>query len=188
MDKLLPVILVFLFGLQGCMGSLDYVEVSGSDKAYIYEGRPVYVDKFKVNSKDYPAFRLAGDLLVPPVSKLCTFGGCIDIRQIKIEKEDVWHVTHIVTGRYLIQSYSYNERQCRYLDKKGYGDWFVNILNMCLRSYDFAIYITPDGEVSGGWELLPGHRKGGAERKVFFNMNPSKNTGWPDGEVFQQHN
>ena len=60
------------------MSSLDYVEVSGSDKAYIYEGRPVYVDKYKVNSKDYPAFRLTGNSLVPPASKLCTFGGCID--------------------------------------------------------------------------------------------------------------
>jgi len=170
------------------MGSLDYVELSGTDKAYIYEERPVYVDKFKVNSKDYPAFRLAGNSLVPPVSKLCTFGGCIDIRQTKIEKEDVWHVTHIVNGRYLIQSKEYNERQCRYRAKKGSGYWSVNIFNMCLRSYDFAIYITPEGEVSGGWELLPGHRKGGAERKVFFNMNPSKNTGWPDGAVFQQHN
>lgn len=178
-------IMFFLGGLCGCMSSLDYVPAPEGAVTYGSGEKAVPVDAYRVNEDSYPKYILAVEEFYPPPAALCGFGGCNDIPTNKLRKNDVWKVTHVFKDYRLIQSETYNERLCRSLDRKGYGNWFVNILDMCLRSYDFAIYINPDGIVMAGWELLPGKQKGGAERRVYLNPDPSKKTGWPDGVVFQ---
>ena len=167
------------------MSSLDYVPAPEGAIKYGSGEKAVPVDAYRINENSHPKYKLAIEEFYPPPANLCGFGGCNDIPTNKLWKDDVWKVTHVFKDYRLIQSDSYNERLCRSLDRKGYGDWFLNILNKCLRGYDFAIYIDPDGVIRTGWELLPGKRKVGTERKVYLNPSPSKKTGWPDGVVFQ---
>jgi hypothetical protein len=177
--------LLFIGGLCGCMSSLDYTPAPEGAIKYGSGDKAVPVDAYRVNEDSYAKYKLAGEEFYPPPATLCGFGGCNDMPTNKLRKKDVWKVKHVFKGYHLIQSDSYNERLCRSLDRKGYGNWFVNILNKCRRGYDFAIYIDPDGVIMAGWELLPGVRKVGAERKVYLNPSPSKKTGWPEGVVFQ---
>jgi hypothetical protein len=140
--------------------------------------QPVKPDVFLVKSKDYVSYRVARRLSPPFYGKQVT-------ETVDIHESDVWKVTHKVEDRFIIQSDEYNERQCRFLDKRyqGVRGGFVNLLGICLRDYGYGIYITPKGEIDGGWELLP-HRLGGANRYMYMFWHPAKNEGWPKGVIF----
>lgn len=152
---------------------------------------PVDPDDYAVNPGKYPAYRAKQDF-DSPSAKNCWANfvgskrGCSLLPQTKILRSDVWHVTHVVDGRYLIESDAYNERECRFLSKRGYHAGFINIFGSCLREYNFAIYVSAEGDVSGGWELLPGPTKGGSARYTYLSYAPRKNEGWPSGQVFKK--
>ena len=121
---------------------------------------------------------------MPPDIKYKLFNYDVTVEMVPIDPTDTWHVTHIFAGRYLIQSDEYNERECRLMAKKR-QDGFVNIFGACKRDHDYAIYVTPTGEMSGGWQLLPGPRLGGSERYTRLSYAPAQDAGWPMGTVFQ---
>lgn len=152
---------------------------------------PVDPDDYAVSPEKYPVYKAQQDF-DPPSAQSCWANfvgsnrGCSLLPQTKILASDVWHVTHVVDDRYLIESDAYNERECRLLNKKGYSAGSVNIFGSCLRDYNFAIYISADGDVSGGWELLPGPQKILSARYTYLSYAPSKNKGWPSGQVFEQ--
>jgi len=178
-------ILAFMMLSQlNCMGSAHYFELPTG----VVEGgngsEPINPDKFRVDTSRYPAFRIENDIN-PPDSDECSYGKCVKLPHVPILRGDKWQVTHVFKDRYIIESESYSKRQCNYLAKKkvwGFG----GMLGYCTGVYDFGIYITADGIVSGGWALLPGSRKLFSERQTYLNPDSRYNDGWPSGVVFKE--
>lgn len=144
---------------------------------------PINPDTLRVNSNEYPQFHLVQQLS-PPEIKYMLFGYEVTVEMVPIDPSDTWRVTHVFAGRYLIESDEYNERECRLMAKK-HQDGYVNPWGKCLRQHDYAVFIAPNGEVSGGWQLLPGPQLGGSNRYTYLSYAPEKNAGWPTGEVFR---
>jgi hypothetical protein len=147
---------------------------------------PIDPDALLINSNEYPRFHVL-QLLSPPEIKYVLFGYAVIVEMVPIYPSDVWRVTHVFVGRYLIESDEYNERECRLMAKK-HQDGYVNPWGKCLRQHDYAIFVTPSGEVSGGWQLLPGPQLGGSNRYTYLSYAPDKNAGWPTGPVFRASN
>lgn len=147
---------------------------------------PIDPDKLLVNSDKYPRFHLA-QTLSPPAIDYLLFGHPVEVEMVPIYPSDTWRVTHIFANRYLIESDNYNERECRLMAKK-HDDGYVNPFGNCLRQHDYAVFITTSGEVSGGWQLLPGPQLGGSNRYTYLSYAPGKNTGWPTGAIFAAFN
>lgn len=142
---------------------------------------PVDPDDYAVPSDHYPVYR-ATQKFLPPAPPDCTVNwknsnnGCSSMPRTKILTTDVWKVTHVFGGRYLVESSSYSQREERLLEKSGYLS----------NQYDFAIYILPNGVVAGGWQILPGSSKVFSARYTYLSYAPVKNKGWPPGQVFEQ--
>lgn len=146
---------------------------------------PINPDTLRVNSSEYPLFHVLQQLSTPEVRYLL-FGYPVTVEMIPINPSDTWRVTHVFAGRYLIESDEYNERECRFLAKNypKKNDANVNIFGSCKRQHDYAIFVSPNGEISGGWQLLPGPQLGGSNRYTYLSYAPDKNAGWPVGVVF----
>ena len=146
---------------------------------------PIDPDTLQVNSSKYPLFHVLQQLS-PPEIRYLLFGYPVTVEMIPINPSDTWRVTHVFAGRYLIESDEYNERECRFLAKNypKKNDANVNIFGSCKRQHDYAIFVSPNGEISGGWQLLPGPQLGGSNRYTYLSYAPDKNAGWPVGVVF----
>ncbi len=174
--------LIMTVSLCGCYGMAHYKKPPDAALTDGTGAEPVKPDKFEVRPEQYPFFNVAAELK-PPLP----FPGS-HTEMVEILKEDKWQVTHVIGSRYIIQSKEYNERQCRYLDRLGVGSaGFVNLFGTCLRDYDYGIYITPDGKINGGWELLPSDEIMAGNRYMYMSWEASKNQGWPVDAVFQPH-
>lgn len=142
---------------------------------------PADPDDYAVNPSNYPAYQ-AGQAFLPPAPPDCTANwkdsdrSCTSMPRAKILPTDVWHVTHVFNGRYMIESNDFYKREEKLLEEDGYLS----------NQYSFAIYIFPNGEVSGGWQILPGFTKGGPARYTYLSYAPRKNEGWPSGKVFEK--
>ena len=147
---------------------------------------PVDPDTLQVNSSVYPQFHVL-QLLSPPEIKYVLFGHDVTVEMVPINPSDTWHVTHLFANRYLIESDEYNDRECRLMAKK-HQDGYINPWGKCLRQHDYTIFVTLSGEVSGGWQLLPGPQLGGSNRYTYLSYAPEKNAGWPVGTVFHISN
>src|ERR1700733_5473027 len=88
---------------------------------------------------------------------------------------DVWMVTHVFKGLYMIESKEYQERECR-LKIDGGPTLFSDT---CHSRHLFAIYTDPAGKLVGGWQLLPGPDKLFSERDVYLDPSPDKTRQWP---------
>lgn len=154
-------------------------------------GEPVDPDRFVVDSSNYPTFQTSTDIQ-PPTALNCwqSFSVCENLAQIQILKTDVWRVTHVVAGHWLIESTSYQNREedslqdaAKQAAKNGFQRTFGMPSN---HQYNFAICVDQDGRVDGGWELLPGSAKLFSERYMYFSFDQQQNAGWPTGSVFTQ--
>ena len=173
---MLPVLL-----LAACVGSAHYQKPPHGAIEHGTGAKPVKPDWYKVKSEEYPKY-IASQDFKPPSSEDCWIEGCSKVPQTKIREGQIWEVTHVLGERYIIQSKEYNLEQCRYLAgirRSGYR----TMGNMCFGDKWFSVYITKDGRISGGWELLP-RTAGGTERYMYLNPDPAKNEGWPEGQVF----
>ena len=141
---------------------------------------PVKPDVFRVESDEYPRFAVSQRIKPPTYDRRNT-------EAIEIEESDVWKVSHKVGARYIIQSKSYNERQCYFVDQKykKLRGGSVNIFGKCLSDYEYGIYISGQGEIDGGWELLPSDKILWSNRYMYMSWRPEKNYGWPEGRVFR---
>ncbi|MBI3343704.1 MAG: hypothetical protein HY028_02345 [Gammaproteobacteria bacterium] len=165
--------------LYGCYGMAHY---QSPPSAVLTDGTgvaPVKPDEFEVKSDKYQRYQASFDFKPPKPSESLR-------NMVEVRKEEIWKITHVIGSRYIIQSDEYNERQCQYLNSLGKGTGgFVNIFGVCLSDYDYGIYITADGKVNGGWELLPSDRIMGANRYMYMHWEETKNEGWPRGVVFE---
>lgn len=143
---------------------------------------PIDPDTLTVHSSKYPLFHILQQLS-PPEIRYLLFGYPVTVEMVQIYPSDTWRVTHVFAGRYLIESDDYNDRECR-LMAKNHQDGYVNPWGKCLRQHDYAIYITPKGEISGGWQLLPGPQLWGSSRYTYLSYAPEKDAGWPTGAIF----
>lgn len=134
---------------------------------------PVDPDDYRVDSSKYPEFKVFTEL-TPPESNWCWFG-CQKVVQVPIITTDVWRVTHVVMGKWLIESETYQDRQEAYV-RKNY--------QLGANQHNYAVYITQEGSVDGGWELLPGSNLLFSERYMYMSFDPKNNAGWPTGSVF----
>lgn len=97
---------------------------------------------YRVNPLNYPRYKVIGIREVPnPRSVLGTTMG--EMRPIK--DDDIWVVQYKVGKLYLIYSESYNLRNCLYW-KRYFGSG-----NCTPPDYFHHIWITPDGNIAGGW-------------------------------------
>lgn len=179
------VLLLFLMTACGVASSRAAYESPTKDQVMFGSGAtPIDPDTLQVDSSAYPKFHVLQQLLPPEIRyKLFTYD--ITVEMVPIDSSDTWYVTHIFAGRYLIQSDEYNERECRFLANRHQGG-YVNPFGTCKRDYDYAIYVTPSGEITGGWQLLPGSRMGGTERYTRLSYAPTQDAGWPMGSVFRR--
>lgn len=163
--------------LAGCVGSAAYYPPP--DNALLIQGKPALInpDHYKVNPLDYPVFLAKNDYL-PPAPKKHFAGEVYPLIVDEIMAADVWRVTHVINELWIIQSEQFNERECRLLDKRGYSDGFVNIFNRCLRRIDFGIYVDPNGNVNGGWALLPGPQITFIERETYLYYSQIGSKQW----------
>ncbi|HET7587679.1 MAG TPA: hypothetical protein VFL45_06315 [Gammaproteobacteria bacterium] len=151
---------------------------------------PVDPDDYAVNPGKYPVYRAKQDF-DPPSPRDCWANfvgskrGCSSLPQTKVLASDVWHVTHMIDDRYLIESDTYNNRECQALATK-YAVGLERVFGSYSCQYNFAIYIRSDGTVSGGWELLPSSQKVLSARYTYLSYAPRKNEGWPSGQVFEK--
>lgn len=146
---------------------------------------PIDPDDLTVDSNKYPLFHISQQVS-PPEIRYLLFGYPVTVEMTQIYPSDTWHVTHVFAGKYLIESDEYNERECRFLAKNypEKNDANVNIFGTCKRQHDYAIFVISNGEISGGWQLLPGSQLGGSNRYTYLSYAPEKNSGWPPGPIF----
>jgi hypothetical protein len=180
--------LILTTTLCGCYGMAHYQTAPDVALSYGTGAEPVIPKKFEVESEHFPIFKVLSALNPPP--KISSLKNDMHAQMVNhmqaISSSDKWQVTHVIGHRYIIQSKDYNERQCRYLNQLGIGSGgFVNTIGICLRDYDYGIYITQDGKVDGGWELLPSDRIMAVNRYMYMSWEPSKNQGWPVDIVFK---
>lgn len=169
--------------LSGCVSEARYRAAPDGASEYGSGSGPVNSSRFEVRSDKYP-FYAVESVLMPPEAEYCSKLRCAEVPQVPILPSDKWKVTHVFRGRYLIQSDEYNERQCRLLASEGGYGGYSQLGRFCSPRHFFAIYISPEGSVSGGWELF--RAVGGWGRKeMYMNPHPSKNIGWPAGRVFR---
>ena len=97
-------------------------------------------------------------------------------------KSDAWRVTHIYDNKYIVESDEYNARECKLLsDTHHYGyseGWFGG----CTQKLNFGIDLEVSGEVSNGWQLLPGSPLLFSER--YMHLGGKGSDKWPDGFRF----
>lgn len=129
-------------------------------------------DKHRVDSADYPTFRVRRKFK-PPLWK----EGPVESQfpMVPIEQSDTWKVTHKINDDlFLIYSESYNERQCRYLADalpRGMAGGHVGIFsNNCDADYLYQIPITLDGTVKGNWKLFYNPKRFIFSRDRYVNM------------------
>lgn len=175
-------VLILLSVVMGaCSSPTDYYRVrpDGSDNV---AANP---DKFKVDSAKYNMYH-ANKEIQPPKAEIYGLGGKGYVPMTSIVPSDVWMVTHLYKGRYILQSESYNDRQCRYLDKirRNPAGGGVNLLGKCLQAYEYGIYINKSGVIDGGWEVLPGSQKIMSARKMYLAPNMGKTSMWKDKKIF----
>jgi hypothetical protein len=147
---------------------------------------PVNPDKFAVDSKKYPTYKANGTIK-PPATQYCWPEGCAPIEMTNILPTDVWVVTHVFKGLYMIESDEYQNRQCRFkLVSAGMGakqnvdgGGMTSFSKTCTSAHLFAIYVDTTGKISGGWELLPGPNILFAERDTYLSPTPGKASQWP---------
>ena len=180
--------LILTTTLCGCYGMAHYQKAPDVALTYGTGAEPVKPDKFEVESERFPVFKALSALNPPP--RIPTLQNDMHGQMVNhmeaIASSDNWRVTHVIGHRYIIQSKEYSERQCRYLNQLGIGSGgFVNLFGTCLRHYDYGIYITQDGKVDGGWELLPSDRIMAGNRYMYMSWESSKNQGWPVDIVFK---
>ena len=166
--------------LGACTSPADYMVPPREAVEYGTGTEPIYTDKLKIDVDAYPNYRASREF-TPPDSLRYYLGGSRYIPHTPILPSDLWRVTHVFHEYYIIQSDTYNDRQCRYLHAKGDNTGYVNPFNNCLRDTDWGIFIQPDGAVAGSWALLPGPKLGGANRKIFLYRNPRQDPEWPSG-------
>lgn len=181
-------LILLSFLLLGCMSAADYMTPPAGA---VTEGSGPYSvnpDGFKVDPNKYPKFTASADV-DPPDARDCWIGGCSPRKMAPILTTDIWSVTHIVRNKYLIESDSYNERQCLYMNKlkENPAGGGVNIFGHCLRALEFGIYVTPTGAVDGGWQILPGSQKIFSARETFLAPDVRNTKMWPADFHFVGH-
>jgi len=173
----------FVLFIYGCSAATDYYQVipPGSD------GMAVKPDKFKVDSSRHPIFHVSNSL-TPPDGETYWISGAEYVPMTSILPSDTWKVTHIYRDLFIVQSEEYNDRQCRYLDEinRNPAGGGVNIFGSCLQAFEYGIYLNEQGEIAGGWELLPGEQKIFSARKMFLAPNDEKTEAWPRRTVFEK--
>ena len=179
--RYLPIMIgmVVLVAVAGCLSSAHYmVPPEGS----IENGSgsvPVNPNRFSVSSEAYSSYRIQAKF-VPPKPEICTFGGCYKSAIIAIKPTDIWKVTHKIGERLLIQSDEYMERVCRRTERTH------NIYNnrsylqkgaKCVIDRKYAVYITQDGLIDGGWEVFFPN-KVSFENRMYFSPTSRETKEW----------
>lgn len=171
--------------LNGCFGMADYIEAPKEAVTYGSGNRAIDPDLYRVDLNNFPKYHIK-EIFHPPRWKSNGMESRFDM--VPILPSDIWSVTHVVNEYYLIYSESYNERQCQYLAKQGPGAGaFISPLTKnCESDYLYHIYITKDGNVSGGWELLKNPKQviARSERRTFLKPNPHGNEQWGSQPLF----
>lgn len=179
-------LVIMLIVLTGCASEAAYMQPPPGAVLYGSGPVPLNPDQFKVDPDKYPAY-VAIEKLKPPTTQMCWPGGCLTLEMAEILPTDVWKVTHVFRGKYMIESTQFENKQCNLnlgpsilgtrQNPAGGGTTWLS--RTCQRAYDYVIYITPDGQVAGGWELLPGPGKILEARNTYLSPSPEKTALWP---------
>ena len=170
--------LLLTLSIAGCgaaSSSAVYQEPPPGSVQYGTGASPVDPDDYEVSPADYPSFHVRTDI-DPPDSTRCWFR-CSKLTQVRILPTDIWHVTHVVAGKWLIESSAYQDRQEAYVRSH---------YHIGSNKYNYAIYVDGNGVIDGGWQLLPGSNKLFSERYMYFTFDPKNNAGWSKGTVFEK--
>ena len=167
--------------LYGCTSATDHFETVPPGSS----GKAVNPDQFRVDSDDYPDFRVPART-VPPDAETYWIAGAERLSMTPILPSDRWKTTHVYRGFLIVQSEEYNERQCRYLDEidQNPAGGGVNVFGVCLQAFEYGIYLNDNGEIVGGWEVLPGKQKVLGARKIYLAPSDGKASDWPEALRF----
>lgn len=141
---------------------------------YHPQARALWLNEHRVNPKSYPRFR-ARSAFTPPI---------LDKKSpavAAVETQDRWQVTHVIDGIYLIQSESFQKRQCEKM--RGITYKATDVTPPSCDSTRHGFLINPAGEIAGGWvqiALLDEKREG----LIKFNPIRHQRESWPQNPVF----
>lgn len=175
--------MTLLLGLFGCYGMADYQYAEELKKGNAAAIRPTDPDYFAVDSRSFPRYRAARKIVPPPWFKDLT---------IEILPTDIWHVTHGIGDRSLIQSEAFQDRVCRYLfSLPPAGTWggrLIRAENRCEADYLYGIWIDSNGRVTGGWVLLHNPRMVlfSYDRRIVLRPDNPQLQGWDPQPVFER--
>jgi hypothetical protein len=149
----------------------DFEDVMGP---YHPQARALWLNEYRVNSKSYPSYR-ARNSFTPPI---------LDQKSpvtAAVETVDRWQVTHVIDGVYLIQSESFQKRQCEKM--RGIIYKATDVTPPSCSSTKHGFLINSAGEMAGGWvqvALLDEKREG----LIKFNPIRHQRESWPQNPVF----
>jgi hypothetical protein len=174
--------LAALLTLGGCYGPADYLP---SPQAAISHGSgaaPIDAEQLKVDSKQFPRFRVKHDVK-PPAND-------IRIDMVEIRDSDIWEVAYRLNDFYMIVSSSYNDRQCRFLNSAGHKSiaGISQFTGSCNSQYFYTIYVDLAGHVTGGWQIVfnPHRVISSAERRLFLTPDPKSVQSWGPQPLFRK--
>lgn len=170
--------LLLMVQLTGCVSSMDY-----QGARLVDNGRTVIpdVDVYKVDPESYPRFRTNRNLVPPQLSSASR------LPMAEIDTSDVWHVTHALNGYYLIYSETFNKRLCEMRARWGGSGATIGMFSgICRSHFLYHIWISPAGNVSGGWQQLSNPDLVGfkSERWILLKLSPNSSEGWGSQPLF----
>lgn len=149
----------------------DFEEVMGP---YHPQARALWLSEYRVNSKSYPTFRARSVFTPPILNKKFPAAATVELN-------DRWNVTHVIDGLYLIQSESFQKRQCGKMNSMPYKPTDPTPPSCSSSKHGFLI--SSAGEIAGGWvqiDLLDEKRQG----LIKFNPIRHQQETWPQNPVF----
>jgi len=165
------------FLLCGCMGTADYR--GAPSLAPAESAKPVDPESFRVDSKNFPRYRLTHAFEPPRWTSEYDQSFTSRHPMVEILPSDEWIVRHQIGDLLLISCAAYDQRQWKLLKAAEPGAG--------AKDYLYTIFIDREGRVAGGWMLLhnPERVIFSADRKTFLTPIPWGNKGW-EGVQFEQ--
>jgi len=136
----------------------DYVGVPEAALKYGSGPEPVESSAYRVSADDFPRYRVASTLF-PPKSAVIVRGELhpLDRPFAPILPTDIWEVRYKFKEYLLVNSLEFDRRDCREGIRHG-APPTINANGTC--TFDWCLYISISGEVTGGWDhCVPGGKK-----------------------------
>jgi len=141
----------------------------------------MHPDEIRVDPAKFPKFKVTAVATPPRWTFVKDPTKKSRFPMVDILPSDEWRVTHQIGEILLIGSETYNQRQCEALaaiaPNGAAGGFKSPVTGKCTPDYLYLIYVSPEGQISGGWKLIRniGFR---TDQMTTFSPTTQGNEGW----------